>query len=417
MQRIDAELLIPGRGEPVPQALLLLDDRRIAYAGPAAGAPPIPEGTPSVQVPVVMPGLWDCHGHFLGIKAASLEAMLQVALPLAAARAAKDAERALAAGFTSVREAGGVGVHLARAVDEGTLNGPSVYAPGAILSQTGGHADVHAVPVDWVEDHCRRGGPFRLCDGVPECLKAVRSQLRLGARVIKICASGGVMSELDHPIHQQFSDEELRAIVEEAGRAERVVMAHCHGKPGIMGALRAGCRTIEHGTYLDEEAAAAMRERHALLVPTRYIVERLVQSQERIPPYVRAKIMAIADRHKQAIAIAHEAGVRIALGTDIATSGDETVVPWGQNGHELPLLVAAGLSPLEAIEAGTANGPLTLGPQAPKSGQLAAGFDADVIALRSNPLEDVGVLARPEQELLHVWKGGRLVHSALGVRS
>jgi imidazolonepropionase-like amidohydrolase len=411
LQRIDAEILIPGRGEPVPKACVIFDGARISYAGPAAAAPATPDAA-AIRVPAVMPGLWDCHAHFLGIKAASLDAALQVSLPLAATRAAKDAESALAAGFTSVREAGGLGVHLARAVAEGTLNGPSIYAPGAVLSQTGGHADVHSVPVEWIHDHCRRGGPFQLCDGVPECLKAVRSQLRLGARVIKVCASGGVMSELDHPIHQQFSDEELGAIVEEAGRAERVVMAHCHGKPGIMAALRAGCRTIEHGTYLDEESAAAMRERGALLVPTRYIVERLLRSKGRVPDYVFAKIEAMAARHQEAIGIARAAGVRIALGTDIATSGADTVVPWGQNGHELPLLVAAGLTPHEAIEAATANGPLTLGPQGPRSGQLAAGFDADVIALRRNPLEDLTVLARPGEELLAVWKAGKRVHAA-----
>jgi imidazolonepropionase-like amidohydrolase len=412
MQRIDADLLIPGRGEPVRGASLLLDGERIAYAGAASGAPAHAGSTPVLRVPVVMPGLWDCHGHFLGLKTASLESVLHVSTALATARAAKDAERVLAAGFTSIREAGGLGVHLARAVEEATLNGPAIYAPGAILSQTGGHADVHSVPAEWIEDHCRRGGPFQLCDGVSDCLKAVRAQLRLGARVIKVCASGGVFSEVDHPIHQQFSDDELRAIVEEAGRAERVVMAHCHGKPGLMAALRAGCRTIEHGTYLDEEAAAAMREQGALLVPTRYIVERLLQAMDRVPPYVQAKVAAMADRHAEAIAIAHAAGVRIAMGTDIVTSGRETLAPWGQNGHEFPLLVKAGLTAREAIEAGTANGPLTLGPQAPKSGQLVAGFDADVIALGTNPLDDITVLARPDDELLHVWRGGRLVYSA-----
>lgn len=329
-----------------------------------------------------------------------------------AARAAKDVEKALQAGFTSVREAGGLGVYLARVVEEGLLDGPSIYAPGAILSQTGGHGDLHALPIGWVNDFCARGGPIALCDGVPECLKAVRTQLRLGAKVIKICASGGVLSELDHPIHQQFSNEELRAIVEEAGRAERIVMAHCHGKPGIMAALRAGVRTIEHGSYLDEEAATAMREVDAILVPTRFIVERGLQAKDRMPDYAFNKMVAIADRHSQAIQVAHEAGVRIALGTDIATSGSDTVVPWGSNAWEFVYLVDAGLSPLEAIEAGTANGPLTLGPQAPKAGVLESGWAADLIAVSGDPIANVAVLVEPAN-ITHVWKAGRLVKEPL----
>ena len=355
-----------------------------------------------------MPGLWDCHGHFLGARTANLEEVAVTPTAVAAARAAKDAEVALRAGFTSVREAGGLGVHLARVIDEGLIAGPSIYAPGAILSPTGGHGDLHGMPLRWITDFGHRDGSMRLCDGVPECLKAVREQLRLGARVIKVCASGGVMSEVDDPIHQQFSDDELRAIVDEAGRADRIVMAHCHGKPGIMAALRAGCRTIEHGTYLDEEAAAAMRDAGAVLVPTRLIVERLLLFKDRVPPYAFAKLEAIADRHRQAIAIAHEAGVTIGLGTDIFGSGPDTPVPWGINAMELKYLVDAGLTPLEAIEAGTAIGPMTLGPQAPMAGLLAEGYDADLIALAANPLDDITVLSEP-QNIIQVWKHGRPV--------
>jgi imidazolonepropionase-like amidohydrolase len=365
---------------------------------------------PAVHVPVVMPGLWECHGHFFGMGTLDTQEVMRLAVPVAAVRAAKNVEAALRAGFTSVREAGGLGVHMAKLVEEGILTGPSIYAPGAILSQTGGHGDIHAFPVAWVTDMCERGGFSWLCDGVPECLKAVRSQLRLGARVIKICASGGVMSEVDHPVHQQFSNEEIRAIVEEAGRAERVVMAHCHGKPGIMAALEAGVHTIEHGSYLDEEAAVAMRETGAILVPTRFIVEQGLRSKDRMPDYAYRKMVAIADSHLQAIKIAHDAGVRIALGTDIFATGPATGMAWGMNGREFVHLVDAGLSPAEAIEAGTANGPLTLGPQAPKSGLLAEGYDADIIALASNPLDNVAVLAEAAN-VTHVWKAGQPVKS------
>jgi imidazolonepropionase-like amidohydrolase len=264
---------------------------------------------------------------------------------------------------------------------------------------------VHRVPLAWVQESCTRIGKRQLCDGVAECLRAVRLQLRAGAKVIKVCASGGVLSELDDPIHQQFSDEELRAIVEEAGRADRIVAAHCHGKPGIMAALRAGARTIEHGSYLDAEAAAAMRDSGAILVPTRFIIDRMLALTDKVPPFAAAKIVAVAERHLEAMAIAHDAGVTIALGTDIGTSGPDTLVPWGMNGHELGHLVAAGLTPLEAIEAATATGPLTLGPQAPRSGLLAEGYDADVLGVAANPLEDIAVLTDPAN-VTHVWKAG-----------
>ena len=409
MDRIDAEVLIPGRGEPIADGSVVTDAGKILYVGPRGGAPAMH----ALHVPVVMPGLWECHGHFFGMSTLDTQEVMRLAVPVAAVRAAKNVEAALQAGFTSVREAGGLGVHMAKLVEEGILAGPSIYAPGAILSQTGGHGDIHAFPVAWVTDMCERGGFSWLCDGVPECLKAVRSQLRLGARVIKICASGGVMSEVDHPVHQQFSNEEIRAIVEEAGRAERVVMAHCHGKPGIMAALEAGVHTIEHGSYLDEEAAVAMRETGAILVPTRLIVEEGLRSKGRMPDYAYRKMVAIADSHLRAMKIAHEAGVRIALGTDIFATGPATGMAWGMNGREFVHLVDAGLSPIEAIEAGTANGPLTLGPQAPKSGVLAEGYDADIIAVASNPLDNVALLADPAN-VTHVWKAGQPVKSPVG---
>lgn len=409
MDRIEADVLIPGRGEPVRGGCVVVDGDRITYAGPLSGAPDT-TGARTFRVKAVMPGLWDCHGHFTGDKIMDLAAIGMTPVPLQAMRVAVDAEATLMAGFTSVREVGGYGLSLARAVNEGTVKGPTVYAAGAILSQTGGHGDLHMYPVEWVHDICERTGVLHLCDGVPECLKAVRMQLRGGARLIKVCASGGVLSEVDHPVHQQFTAEELRAIVEEAARAERIVAAHCHGKPGIVAALEAGVRTIEHGTYLDEEAADMMRELDATLVPTRLIVEELVTRgpEHGLPDFAYRKALMVADRHLEAMAIAHERGVRFALGTDISGSGPDMPAHWGQNGEEFALLVKAGLSPLEAIEAATANGPLTLGPQAPQSGQLLEGYDADVIAVAEDPSADVGVLGDPSN-VTHVWKTGELV--------
>jgi imidazolonepropionase-like amidohydrolase len=398
-----ASQLIPGRGAPVADAVVVLDGGTVRYAGPAVGAPHTP-GAVEATAHTVMPGLWDCHAHFMGNRSLDLSRLPQEPVAVRAARATRDLRAALDAGVTSVREVGGLGVYLATAVAEGSIPGPNVYAAGAVLSTTGGHGDLHSYPLPWMVDYGHAGSEFRLCDGPAECARATREQLRRDAKVIKVCASGGVLSEVDHPVHQQFTAAELAAIVEVAGLADRVVAAHCHGKPGIMAAVEAGCRTIEHGSYLDEECAAAMRETGAILVPTRTIIEEIRDSGA-APEYARRKLDALADRHAEAVAIAREAGVTVAMGTDLAVSASGAPASWGRNGRELELLTRLGYTPLEAIEAATATAPATLGPQAPRSGQLAAGYAADVLTLDADPLADMAVFAQPDR-ITGVWKAG-----------
>ena len=407
MEQINAALLIPGHGEPVRDATVLIDGGRISYAGPAASAPAAP-GAVTRSAATVLPGLWDCHGHFMGSRALDLARLPQEPTPLRAARSARDLTNALNAGITSVREVGGLGVYLAQAVREGLLDGPSIYAAGAVLSTTGGHGDLHCYPLSWVDDFGQHDGTFRLADGTSECMRAVREQLRRGAAVIKVCASGGVLSEVDHPVHQQFTDAELRTIVEVAGLADRVVAAHCHGKPGIMAALRAGVATIEHGTYLDEEACDAMRETGTILVPTRTIIENILANLEKVPPYAAAKLTAIAGTHADMVRMAIERGVTIAMGTDLGLTGLDLPGAWGTNGTELGHLVALGMTPRQAIEAATAIAPRTLGPQAPRCGVLAEGYDADLITVDGDPLADISLLADPDR-ITAVWVGGRQV--------
>ncbi len=407
MERIEAELLVPGSGEPVPDGVVVLDGPIISYAGPAREAPETP-GAAVHRTEAVLPGMWDCHGHFLGVRTLDLGQLPLEPVPLRAARCARDLRSALDAGITSVREVGGLGVYLARAVAEGVLDGPAVYAAGAILSITGGHADLHSYPLSWISDFGHQHGELRLADGTAECMRATREQLRRNARLIKVCASGGVMSEIDDPIHQQFTVAELRVIVEVAGLADRVVAAHCHGKAGIMAAIEAGVRTIEHGTYLDDEACDAMRETGTILVPTRTIVEDILANLSAVPEYAAVKLTALAHTHADAVTLAIESGVTIAMGTDIAITGPDRPNAWGSNGAELVHLVKLGMTPLQAIEAATATAPLTLGPQAPKSGRLQAGYDADVITVGADPLADISVLARPEH-VTAVWTAGRRV--------
>jgi imidazolonepropionase-like amidohydrolase len=407
MERIEAELLIPGSGEPVSDGAVIIDGSVISYAGPASQAPATP-GAGVYRTETVMPGMWDCHGHFLGMRTFDLGRLPLEPAPLRAARCARDLAAALRAGITSVREVGGMGIHLARAVAEGVLDGPAIYAAGAILSTTGGHADLHSYPLPWIGDFAAHYGELRLADGSAECMRAVREQLRQNARVIKVCASGGVMSEIDDPIHQQFTGGELRAIVEVATLADRVVAAHCHGKPGIMAAVEAGARTIEHGTYLDDEACDAMRETGTILVPTRTIIEDILANLGAVPDYAAAKLTALAERHAESVARAIDRGVTIAMGTDIGLTGPDRPNSWGTNGAEVVHLVRLGMTPLQAIEAATATAPLTLGPQAPRSGRLEPGYDADVITVGADPLADIAVLGRPEL-ITGVWANGRRV--------
>ncbi len=395
--RIQADVLIPGRGDPVSQGTVILDGGSITYAGPTAEAPTT-SGLDAVEVPVVMPGLWECHAHFVGLDTPDIATQLTEPVARRAARSVGDLHRTLMGGVTSAREVGGDGLDIQPAIAAGQVSGPTVYGAGRILSTTGGHADVHSIPLDALDTIAHIGV---LCDGVPEVTRAVRLNLRRNARVIKICASGGVMSEVDHPIHQQFSHEELVAIVEEARRAERFVAAHCHGLPGILAALRAGVQTIEHGSYLDEEAADLMIEQGAIYVPTRFVIDTLLQQEDKLPRYAYEKGQMVADHQATAMKLAIAKGVKIAMGTDIFVSGDL----YGRNSYEIKLLQDAGMTALEAIEAATANGPDTLGPQAPLSGQLKEGYDADVIAIDFNPLEDGSGWGEPDR-VTHVWKSG-----------
>ena len=399
--RIEAKRLIPGRGPVVDDAVVVVDDV-ITFAGKAGDAPETASAE-VVQADTVMPGMWECHGHFIGIYTANIPEAFMTRPQLAAMRVTKDAQAVLQSGFTSVREMGGLGSFLGRAIEEGAVEGPNVYGSGSMLSMTAGHGDSHSLDLPVARLlHTHTWGEDNIVDGPDECRAGVRRMLRLGAKVIKVHASGGVLSELDDPHLPQFSKPELEAIVDEATRMERLVGAHCHGKRGIMAALEAGIKTIEHGTFLDEEAAEAMVETGAILVPTRFIVDLLVREGDEhgMPAYAKKKIEMTAESHANAVTLANEKGVKIALGTDIWGTGI-----WGRNAEELPLLVDCGLTPLQAIETATANGPATLGPQAPKSGQLKEGFDGDVICVSGDPSSDITVLTDPAN-VSHVWKGG-----------
>lgn len=405
--RVDAQILIPGRGEPIRNGSVIFTDK-ILWCGKQSAIPPEYAGLEATACLVVMPGLWDTHVHYFGITSSSLDDLLLLPQSLAGARLTRDLAATLDAGITSVRELGGYGIDLAKAVDEGSIPGPKIYSSATLLSQTAGHGDLHSHPLHAVNDGTRHGLPVHVCDGVDECIKAVRMQIRRGAAVIKVCATGGGTSLIDDVQQPQFSHAELSAIVEEAARCDRIVAAHCHGKRGIMAALEAGCKTIEHGSFLDEECIKLMREKDVILVSTRYAIDFAWKHARDLGKQAAAKLEIIGEANKKSCELAVRAGIRMALGTDLGIiNGPNFDHHHGMNAQEFVYAVKAGMTPLEAIEAGTANAPSSLGPQAPLSGQVKEGYDADLIILSENPLDDIGALTKTDN-ISHVWRGGRL---------
>ncbi|KAI1184931.1 amidohydrolase [Nemania serpens] len=412
---IKTGLLIPGDGEPLKDSALVIENKLVAWIGPESEVPAkyTDAAHRTFSIPFVMPGLWDVHAHFAGeppeTDQGDHNSIFLQHPATAGARLTRECWEAIQRGYTSLRDVAGFGCEIGRAIDDGSIVGPNVYSSGACLSQTGGHGDIFTIPagdvhqsfaVSSVQPGHWGSTMSLLVDGVDECRRAVRLQIRRGAKCIKLFASGGVLSLDDNPLYAQFSPEELEVIVQEAGRLGRGVAAHVHGKPGILAAVRAGVTTVEHVSFADEECIELIKEKGTVYVATRTIVDLLLQGGgEGLTKYQWEKAQLCGGNHLNAYKLAIKAGVPIALGTDTA--------PGFNMAMELEHAVKAGMTPLEAIKAATANGPLSVGAMAPKTGQLKAGYEADILGLLHNPVEDVKIL-QDKQNIGWVWKGGRL---------
>lgn len=408
--RVDAEVLIPGIGQPVANGTVIFDDRnRIIYSGSQSAAPEQPEANMTVHVKTVMPGLWDCHTHFSGSVGPNSPFIMTEEFPanyLAFHDAVQQLHETLMMGITSVREVGGeFGQPLHELLRTGRAVGPNFHFAGRALGMTAGHADSQTKTLEYVRQlHDRNEGFGALCDGVPECVKRVREQLRMQADIIKVMASGGVLSEFDEPTDTEMSLEELKAIVDEARRARRAVAAHVHGTGGIQNAIDAGVTSIEHGTYMTEAQADALIEKSddIIYVPTALIAQEFFNGTRPagLDDNQWRKGVGVLAHHTAAIKMAIKKGVPIATGTDCPHRCAEV-------GKEIGYLHMFGMSPLEAIQAATGNAPRCMGQFGlmPKSGRLMEGYEADVIALDVNPLEDLAALTLSER-ITHVWKGG-----------
>jgi len=349
----------------------------------------------------VLPGLIDSHVHLTGQQ--SPTSRMDEVTQSNAAQAmvgARYARRTLNAGFTTVADLGASNESifaLRDAVRRGDVPGPRIIASGSAVSVHGGHGDANG----YREDILHLMSPESVCSGVEDCMRAVRLQVRSGADIIKITATGGVLSNTAAGLAQQFSEDELAAIVASAHRMGRQVTAHAHGVDGINAFLKAGGDSIEHGTYLDDESMRLFKAHNAWLVPPLMAgddVARIAASPDNFfTPAQTAKALEAGPKMLDMARRAHAGGVRIAFGTDTGVSAH------GDNAQEFALLVRAGLTPLQAIQSATIGAAEHLKISA-EAGRIAPGMPADLIAVAGDPLTDVTELER----VRFVMKGGQV---------
>jgi imidazolonepropionase-like amidohydrolase len=388
-----ARLLDLGTGQLLNDAVVVIEGDRIREVNPAR--PPAGARVLDLGDRTLLPGLMDLHTHLAyDLSPGWVYRSATDTLADAALRGAANARKTLEAGFTTVRDLGAPGfvdVSLAHAIDEGSLVGPRILPVGHAVTITGGHCDTTGYAPGVLERDWRSG----VADGPDEVLKAVRHQIKHGARWIKICATAGVLS-FEGPVGaQQQTLEEMRTVVEEAGRHGISVAAHAHGAQGILAAVEAGVASIEHGSELTDEILTRMKEKGTYLVPTTYLADAI--DLEVLPSPIRTKAETILPRAKDSVRRAIAAGVKIAYGTDAG------VYPHGLNARELGTLVLRGMSPLEALRTATVHAAALLGLD--DRGLIAPGRLADLIAVPGNPLEDVTVTER----VSFVMKGGQVI--------
>ena len=387
------KLLDVHTGKELPDQTIVVEGDHIAAISPTAATPPKP-GDRIVDLSgyTVLPGLIDVHTHLTMANDFDPYFELSMTPGKEAILGVENAKTTLDAGFTSVRNVGANGftdVALRDEINAGHIPGPHMQVSGPALGITGGHMDENLLPEQY---HVVGEG---VADGVAAVQHMVRQNIKYGADLIKIGASGGVLSKGDDPQASQYTLEEMQAIVADAHRLGRKVAAHAHGAQAILWASEAGVDSIEHGSYLDDAGIAMMLKHGTYLVPTAYLIDWM-QQYGQLPVFYMQKMHDVSAVEKQNAIKAIKAGVKVALGTDAA------VYPHGLNAHELDVYVNQfHMTPLAALQAGTINAADLMGWTA-KTGSLDAGKWADIIAIQGDPLADVKLL----QHVPFVMKGG-----------
>ncbi|MYA43269.1 MAG: amidohydrolase family protein, partial [Gemmatimonadetes bacterium] len=393
-----ARMLDVETGEMHTDAVLVVEDGMITAVNPET----VPHSMHDMDLGDVtlLPGFIDAHTHLAGqISATSFTDAVTRTEAYGAYNAVLYGGRTVRAGFTTVRDYGGdVTVELGHAVERGDIVGPRVVPSRNALGITGGHCDVTGFAPGVREGGIEEG----VADGPWEVVEAVRYQIKHGAKVIKTCATAGVLS-MEGPVGaQQYTLEEMTAMVEEAARHGIKVAAHAHGPEGILAAVQAGVASIEHGSVLTEEIMDLMIEKGTYLVPTTYLADRI--DMNALPPLVRSKAEQIRPVMRVSLQRAIERGVPIAFGTDAG------VFPHGENAGEFGIYVQLGMSELDALRTATIHAADLL--DTPDRGRLAEGLLADVIAVPGNPLDDIEVT----KDVRFVMQGGRVIKHVMGGR-
>jgi imidazolonepropionase-like amidohydrolase len=381
-------------GRELSNQAIVIEGDKIVSIGPAsesrtsAGERVIDLGNATV-----LPGLIDAHTHITSNPQFGYD-RLSISIPREALIGAKNARITLLAGFTTLRNVGADGysdVALRDAINAGDVPGPRMIVSGPPLGITGGHCDNNLLPSEY---HAVGGG---VADGIEQVQHKVRENIKYGADVIKVCATGGVLSRGDDPNASQYTLEEMKAIVADAHRLGRKVAAHAHGAQGVIWASEAGVDSVEHGHLMNDAAIAALKKNGTYLVPTLYLLDWHHEhaAETHMPAYAQVKMDLVSRVAKDNARKAFQAGVKIGLGTDAA------VYPHGLNAHELAVYVSLGMSPLQAIQTATINDADLLG-WSDKVGTIEPGKWADIIAVDGDPLQDVTTL----QHVKFVMKGG-----------
>ncbi len=386
-----------GSGADPRPADIVVEDGRIVDVGTGL------DGDVAVELAgkTILPGLFDCHVHVV-FSHVDLWRSVNTPFSYSFYEAARNLRSTLRIGITSVRDAGGADLGVKQALIDGLIEGPRMQLSLTMLSQTGGHGDdwlVSGIRVPILPEH--PGVPSAIVDGPDEMRRKVRELHRMGADVVKVATSGGVLSPRDDPRQAHFRPAELEVLVEEATAAGMFVMAHAQGADGIKNAVRAGIRSIEHGIYLDDEAIELMLERGTWLVPTLVAPQGVIDAAASgvvFSPGVLEKATAVVEIHRDAVRRAVAAGVRVAMGTD---SG---VTPHGRNLRELALMAEVGMAPGAVLEATTRSAARLMGVDE-DLGTIEPGKLADLVIVDGDPY----AFATLPERIEGVWIGGSRV--------